>query len=513
MPAKRIAMRKIREILRLRLDAGLSLRQIRASTKVSLGAIQKLLARADELGLSWPLPGDLDDPALARLFYPGADTRASRRYQVPDWATVHQQLKRKGVTKQLVWEEYTQLYPNRCYSYSQFCERYARWRARQKRSMRQSHRAGEKCFVDYCGQTVPVVHPDTGEVREAQVFVGVLGASNYTYAEATWSQSLPDWLASHVRMLAYFGGSPAVLVPDNLKSAVSRACRYDPQLNPSYQQLAEHYQLAVVPARPYKPKDKAKAEVAVQVVERWILARLRHHTFFSLAEVNQCLRALLDELNAKPFKQLPGNRRQAFEHLDQPALRALPRQPYQYVDIKSAKVNIDYHVAYERHHYSVPHQYVGETLELHAGAQRITVYYRQRSVASHARRFYPGTTTEPAHMPKRHHKQQQWTPGRLKNWARHIGPQTLQWVAAQLESRDHPEQAYRVCLGLLNLARTYPGHRLEAACALANQQGLRRLKQLQSVLRSNRDRLREDSAPSTGLAPDHDNIRGPNHFH
>ena len=313
-------MRKIRDILRLRYAAGLSIRQIKESTKASIGAIQKLLTKAAELGLSWPLPDELDDNQLAQLFYPGADTATSSRYQLPEWSVIHQELKRKGMTKQLLWEEYTQQYPNRCYSYSQFCERYRHWCTAQKRSMRQTHKAGEKCFVDYCGPTLPVINATTGEVRDAQVFVGVLGASNYTYAEATWSQSLPDWLGSHVRMLEFFGGCSELVIPDNLRSGVSKACRYDPELNPSYQQLAEHYQLAVVPARPYKPKDKAKAEVGVQIVERWILARLRRHSFFSLAELNQCIRALLDELNLKPFKQLPGNRQQAFEQLDKPAL-------------------------------------------------------------------------------------------------------------------------------------------------------------------------------------------------
>jgi transposase len=288
MATKRITMRKIRDVLRLRLAAGLSIRQIRASTKLSVGAIQKLLMKTEALGLSWPLPGELDDLHLARLFYPTADTRVSSRYQVPDWPAIHQELKRKGVTKQLLWEEYSECYPTRCYSYSQFCERYNRWCRRQKRSMRQIHKAGEKCFVDYCGQSVPVVCASTGEVRQAQVFVAVLGASNYTYAEATLTQTLPDWLGSHVRAFEYFGGTSEIVVPDNLKSGVSKACRYDPELNPSYQQLAEHYRLAVVPARPYKPRDKAKVEAAVQLVERWILARLRHHTFFSLGELNQC---------------------------------------------------------------------------------------------------------------------------------------------------------------------------------------------------------------------------------
>ena len=513
MSKKRTAMRKIREILRLRLAADLSIRQIKASTKVSVGAIQKLLTRADTLGLTWPLPPEMDDNQLARLFYPGADTRVTARHQIPDWPAIHQELKHKGITKQLLWEEYSQHYPNRCYSYSQFCDRYSHWRGRQKRSMRQIHKAGEKCFVDYCGPTVPIICGATGEIHPTQIFVAVLGASNYTYAEATRTQSLPDWLDSHVRALEYFEGSTAIVVPDNLRSGVTRACRYDPDINASYQQWAEHYQVAVVPARPYKPKDKAKAEVAVQIVERWILARLRHHSFFSLAELNQCIRALLDDLNQKPFKQLPGNRRLAGDQRDKPALRPLPRHSYRYVDIKPVKVNIDYHVQYQVRHYSVPHQYVGETLELHAGENLVTLYFRQQPVATHPRSYQPGATTEPAHMPKRHQKHQKWTPGRLKNWAQDIGPQTLNWVTLQLDTRAHPEQAYRVCLGLLNLSREYPHERLDAACRIANREGLLRLKQIKSILRSHRDPLHEQLTLETTLPQDHENIRGSKNFH
>ena len=513
MAAPRITMRKIKDILRLRFVAGLSIRQISSSTKTSVGAIQKLLARAKKLGLSWPLPEELDDNQLDQLFYPAADTRASSRYQVPEWPVIHQELKRKEMTKQLLWEEYVQQYPNRCYSYSQFCDRYRHWRGQQKRSMRQTHKVGEKCFVDYCGPTIPIINASTGEIRGAQVFVGVLGASNYTFAEATHTQSLPDWLGSHVRMFEFFGGCSELVIPDNLRSGVSKACRYDPDLNASYQQLAEHYQLAVVPARPYKPKDKAKAEVGVQIVERWILARLRRHSFFSLAEVNQCIRALLDELNQKPFKQLPGNRLQAFEQLDKPTLRPLPAHPYRYVEIKPVKVNIDYHVQHQKHHYSVPHQYVGETLELHASDTLITLYFRQRQVASHPRKHRPGTTTETAHMPQRHQKHQQWTPGRLKNWAKDIGPEVLRWVDAQLKSKAHPEQAYRVCLGLLNLSREYPVQRLNAACKIANREGLMRLKQIKSILKSNRDKLPEQLDLHVELSQDHENIRGPQNFH
>lgn len=509
-------MRKIREILRLRWSAGLSIRQINASTKVSLGAIQKLLRRAEGLDLGWPLPPDLDDAGLARLFYPGADTSVSSRYQAPDWPTVHQELKRKGVTKLLLWEEYTEQYPNRCYSYSQFCERYRRWQRAQKRSMRQQHKAGDKCFVDYCGQTVPIIDRHSGEIRHAEVFVGVLGASNYTFAEATWSQTLPDWLGSHVRMLEYFGGCPQLIVPDNLKSAINRACRYDPDVNASYQQLAAHYGVAVLAARPVKPKDKAKVEVAVQVVERWILARLRHHTFFSLAELNQCLRALLADLNAKPFKQLPGNRREAFERIDRPALAPLPTHPYEYVAIKTVKVNVDYHVAFENHYYSVPHELVGEALEIHAGAQLVKVYFQgKRQVACHARSDRPGMTTVAAHMPLRHRKHHEWTPGRIKQWAKDIGPNVLVWVQDRFEEREHPEQAYRVCLGLLNLSRQYAVVRIDAACRIANQFNMSRLKQIKSILQTRRDQLPEqiDLDIESELPQDHENIRGPRHYH
>ena len=458
-------------------------------------------------------PDELDDNQLARLFYPHADTRASTRRVVPDWPTIHQELKKIGVTRQLCWEEYAQQFPNRCYSYSQFCDRYRHWLSLQKRSMRQTHQAGEKVFVDYCGPTVPIIDARTGEIRQAQIFVAVLGASNYTYAESTWTQALPDWLMSHVRLFQYLGGCPSIVVPDNLRAAVSKACRYDPDLNPSYQQLAAHYQVAVVPARPYKPKDKSKAELAVQVVERWILARLRHETFFSLGELNQRIRILLDALNQKPFKQLPGNRLQAFETLDKPALHPLPKQAYRYVAIKTVKVNIDYHVQYEKHHYSVPHQYVGERLELHASDSLITLYFRQNKVTSHSRKSFPGTTTEPAHMPKRHHKHQQWTPGRLKNWAKGIGADVLIWVDRQLRIKAHPEQAYRVCLGLLNLSRQYPPQRLNRACQIANREQLTRLKQIKSILKANRDTLPETPPVQTHLPQHHENIRGPKHYH
>ena len=507
-------MRNLREILRLRLQAGLSLRQIKNSQRVSLGAVQKIVSQAEAQGLNWSTIDQLGDEQLASRFYPESDTRTSSAFQLPDWVMVHQELKRKGVTKHLLWEEYTQAYPNSSYSYPQYCFLYQQWAKKQRRSMRQIHKAGDKLFVDYAGQTVPIVDGETGEIRHAQIFVAVLGASNYTFCEATWTQSLPDWLGSHARAFAFLGGVPRLIVPDNLKSGVSKPCRYDPDINRNYQQLAAHYGVAIMPARPYKPQDKAKAEVGVQIIERWILARLRHQTFFSLAELNQCIQSLLVGVNNKPFKQLKGSRQLWFESLDRPALQALPKQPYQYTDIKTVKVNVDYHIQYDQHLYSVPHHLVGEKLELHAKDQLIELYFQHQRVTSHARRYLPGTTTLAEHMPVRHEKHHQWSAGRLMNWARDIGDDVLVWVKTQLQKKQHEQQAYRVCLGLLNLSRQYPADRLNKACAIANKNQLYRLKQIKSILHSNQDQLVTESSEQLPLLPQaHENIRGPESFH
>jgi transposase len=514
MPTKRISMRQLRELLRLRLHAGLSMRQIKDSLRVSLGVVQKVISTAKTQELDWAAIEPLDDQQLAQLFYPKSDNRPSNQLQLPDWAEVHQELRSPEVTKHLLWEEYTQAYPNRSYSYPQYCYLYQSWAKKQKRSMRQIHKAGDKLFVDYAGKTMPVVNGETGETRNAQIFVAVLGASNYIFSEATWTQSLPDWLGSHVRALEFIGGAPKLIVPDNLKSGVTKACRYDPDVNPSYQQLSAHYGVAIMPARPYKPKDKAKAEVGVQIIERWILACLRHQTFFSLAELNHSISALLVKVNNKPFKQLTGTRQQWFESLDKPALSPLPKQAYQYTDIKTVKVNIDYHIQYDQHLYSVPHHLVGEKIELHAKEQLIELYFHNQRVFSHVRKYRPGTTTVAEHMPTRHQKHHQWNAGRLMNWAKDIGDEVLVWVQAQLKQKQHEQQAYRVCLGLLNLSKKYPVKRINSACTIANKSGLYKLKQIKSILQSNQDQLVTESQEQLPLLPqDHENIRGPKVFH
>ena len=421
MAARPITMRKLKEVMRLKFQAHLSHRQIARSLGVSSGTVSTYARKMIEAGLSWPLPADVDDTALeARVF----DAPVSRGRAVvkrePEFPTIHQELKRKGVTLQLLWEEYQDGLPVEvAYSYSQFCVRYRTWRGQLKRSMRQVHRAGEKVFVDYAGPTVEVIDSRTGEVRQAAIFVAVLGASSYTYAEATWTQTLPDWCGSHARAFEFFGGVPELVVPDNLRSAVSKACRYEPDLNPTYAQMAAYFGVAVLPARPRKPKDKAKAEVGVQIVERWILARLRHHTFFSLSELNAAMAKLLNDLNQRPFKRLPGSRCEAFERLDRGALQPLPASPYLYTEVKKAKVYIDYHIELDGHYYSVPHNLVGKHVETHASASAVVVLHRGQRAAAHPRSWHRGGfTTLAEHMPKAHRKHAQWwqveTPGRFK---------------------------------------------------------------------------------------------------
>lgn len=501
-------MRTIKEVLRLKHAAQLSHRQIAGSLKISIGVVTKYLAAAERAQLRWPLPEAMDDLALSHALWPQSAPPAIKRLAALDFSDIHLQLKHKGVTRQLLWEEYAATHPEG-YGYTQFCVLYRDWRSRLKLSMRQTHRAGEKLFVDYCGPTVPIVNLVTGEVREAQVFVAVLGASNYTYAEATATQSLPDWISSHVRAFAFFGGVPQLVIPDNLKSGVTRACRYEPLLNTSYAEMLAHYGTAAMPARPYKPRDKAKVEVGVQVVERWILARLRHHTFFSLFDLNLTLRTLLTALNTRPFKKLPGTRHSQFESLDRPALLPLPSQPYEYAEWKRARVNLDYHVEVDGHYYSVPHSLVKREIEVRLTASGVEFFHGSKRVAVHARSSLRGAhSTQADHMPKAHRAHLEWTPGRFLTWAIEIGPQTRDLVRHLLEQKSHPEQGYRSCLGLLGLSRRYGKDRLEAACqrALALSSPTRR--SVLSILRRGLDQVPLPDEERTSTLPAHHNVRG-----
>ena len=420
------------------------------------------------------------------------------------------------MTLQLLWEEYRDAHGEHAYRYAQFCVLYRRYRDSLARSMRQVHRAGEKLFIDYSGDKATVIDAASGEVRSAEIFVAVMGASKYTYAEATWTQSLPDWIGSHIRCLEYLGAVPALLVPDNLKSAIKQACRYEPQATSTYQDLASHYGTAILPARPYQPRDKATVEMSVLVVQRWILARLRNRQFFSLAELNAAIGELLAGLNTRTFKKLPGSRAGMFQSLDQPAMKPLPPTRYEYAEWAKARVNIDYHIELERHYYSVPHALVHQQVMTRATASTVECFFKGRRVAAHPRSYARGAhSTIPEHMPEAHRRHREWTPARLLSWAEKLGPATRAVVRWQLEHRPHPEQGYRACLGLLNLAKTYGEQRLEGACRRALAIGSPTRKRVLAILQAKLDEHPElfaaAEAPATA-ALEHANVRGADYF-
>ena len=512
MPTLTIPMRKIREILRLHHEAGLSYSQIGRALGLSKGVVGKYVGLCRASGVGWPLPDDVDDAALeARLF---STARPDSQFVLPDYAWVHQELKRKGVTLQLLWEEYSRGCAKRPLRYTAFCVHYRGWASKLRRSMRQVHHAGEKLFIDYAGPSIPVVCPETGEIRPAWLFVAVLGASNYTYAEATWSQAKSDWIGAQAHALAYIGGVPELLVPDNPKALITQASRYEPEPNRTYEEFAAHYGTAILPARPRKPRDKAKVEAGVLVAERWILARLRHHRFFSLAELNGAIAPLLEQLNLRPFKKLPGCRRSAFETLDRPVLKPLPLTAYEYAEWKRQTLWVDYHVEVDDHYYSAPHPLVGQKLDIRITRTRVEAWFKNTRVANHARSYRRGHTTLPEHMPKSHRAHLEWSPGRLLNWGLSIGPRTRDLVKWQLENRRHPEQGYRSCLGLLNLAKRYGPVRLEGACQRALAIASPTYQSVSSILKNGLDQQAErvSDDPQTSL-PLHENVRGPSYYH
>ena len=512
MPTTRIPMRQIITIMRLKYEAKLSNEKVARACGVSKGVVSKYLHLAAARGLAWPLPEDTDEAQLERLLFPA--TQKPSRFAKPDYFQVHQELKRKGVTLQLLWAEHVAVHEDRAYRYSQYCHHYRQWRKKQRRSMRQIHRAGEKTFIDYCGPTVPIICRNTGEIRRAQIFVAVLGASSYTFAEATWTQSLPDWIASHQRAFQFFGGVTELQIPDNLRAGVTDANRYTPVINETYAEMAAHYQTAVLPARPRKPKDKAKAEVAVQIVERWILARLRHHTFFSLPELNQAIAELLPDLNERHFQGQEVSRRDLYEQLDAPVLKPLPVSPYGYAEWRKARPGIDYHVSVAKRFYSVPHALVGQTLDVRLTAETVEVLHKGNRVAVHPRQGPQLYSTLVEHMPSSHRAHREWSPGRFLNWAQDIGPCTRQVVQQQLENRPHPEHGYRACLGLLNLARRYSKSRLEKACERALAIRSINYQSIASILKQGLDQqaLEGDEHLQDDL-PLHDNVRGADYYH
>ena len=508
MARARLSMRKIREVLRLK-ASGLSSRAIARVCLIGKETVREYLGRATEAGLTWPLPEGMTEEEIERRLFPQVPVSV-RKEAEPDWADVHRELRKKGVTRQLLWEEYRRD-ALRGYHYSQFCERYLRWTKALQPVLRMTHKAGEKMFVDYAGMSVPYMDRETGEAREAEVFVAALGASSLTYAEAQASQELANWVGGHVRAFDYFGGVPEAVVPDNTKTGVSSACFYEPELNPTYQALAEYYGAVVLPTRVKHPKDKAKAETGVKVVET-LLAGLRKRQFFGLEEINDSLRPRLEELNGRVMEHLGKSRRELYEELDRPALRPLPAEPFEMAEWIRARVNIDYHVTYAKHHYSVPYRYLRKEVEVRATARTVEIFYKGERIASHVRSDKPyDYTTLAEHRPESHRAYLEWNPGRFIRWAESAGPFTAEMVRRIMESRPHPEQGYRASLGLMRLGTHYGNERLEAACERALRFDLVSFRGVRNILEGGFDRVKKEE-PARGPEKPHGNLRGPGYY-
>lgn len=520
MSQERLKMKKIRDVLRLHFECQLSNRSIARALNISTTTVGSYIKSAQESQKPWSDMCNLDDPDLMQHLeiYCRQLKTSSKKHHI-DCSQMHTQLKRKGITRELLHEEYLKsTLPSKSISYSEFCRQYRNFKRSLKPSMRQNHIAGEKTFVDYAGPTVAINNAKTGEIRQAVIFVGVLGASNFTFAEATFTRSLPDWIGSHVRMFDYFGGVTELVIPDNEKSGVTKACYYDPEVNPNYTALAAHYGTAILPARPYHPKDKAKAEVGVQVVERWILARLRHQKFFTLVALNQAIAELLEVLNDKPFKKLPGSRRLAYEGLDKPALKCLPKIKYEHKVIKKAHVNLDYHIEVAQHYYSVPHHYIGKCVEYQLAENSVAIFCQGQRIAYHVRSNdigQPTTLTE--HMPHAHLQHQQWTPQKFLSWGETVGVHTTKIAEYLIKHKANPECCYRIHLGFLKLAKRFSKPRLEEACQYAITHQLQSYTQVKSILETQSDQAPLTAANDSNAGQAlpvcrHRNLRGSTYY-
>lgn len=514
MPLKKnqgqeIGMRHIREVLRLGLSCGVSSRDIGHSLKIAHSTARKYLKAAKGLSMDWTKISEMTDEQIAVMVQARPPRNVAK--PLPDFQQIHQDLKKPGVTLTLLWEEYKTRHPDG-YQLSQFYQLYHAFAQTLRVTLRQTYTAGEVMFVDYAGQTVPIHDRDTGRVWQAEIFVAVLGASNYAFAEATADQGLESWVGSHVRAFTYFEGVPGKVVPDNLKAGVNKACRYEPEINRAYADVIAHYGTAVIPARARKPQDKAKVEAGVQLVERWILAALRNHKFFSLAELNEAIKELLVKLNDRPFQKLPGSRRSVYEELEKPALKPLPATKFEFAHWKKARVNIDYHIELEGHYYSVPYQLVRQEVLVRCTAATVEILHKSQRVASHARDDRRGRhSTIAAHMPKSHQEYLSWTPSRIVGVAQNIGPETAALVNEIMTTRQHPEQGYRACLGIIRLAKVYSNERLEAACTRGRKIGARSYTSIASILKAGLDQ-KPAIADIKTVNVTHENIRGAGYY-
>jgi len=507
----RLSMRKISEILRQRFELNRSYHDIAKSQNISKSTVYEYLVRANKAGISWPLPNEISEQELYdKLFLPVAQTVTSK--PLPDWEKVHRELRKKGMTLLLLWREYREIHSDGL-GYTRFCERYREFVKTITPVMRQAHNAGEKTFVDYAGMIVPWINPKTGEIHEAQIFVGCLGASQFMFVEATATQKIPDWIQSHVRMWEYFDGVSEIVVPDNLKSGVTKAHRYDPDINANYQHLSEHYGFAIVPARAAEPKDKAKVENAVGIAERQILAPMRHITFTSIGEINAVIKPRLDVLNKQSFQKMKTSRRELFESIDKPALKPLPLERYRYSEFINAKIHIDYHFVFDDHYYCVPYQYIHHPVQIRATSKTVECFYQGKRIAAHARSYVRyGYTTLKEHMPPAHLAHAEWSPERMKRWAKKIGQKTSEFIDHMIATRPFPQQAFRACLGLLRLGNQYGNDRLEKACVIALSVGATRYQQVESILKKRLDTLQNSHEQNDSVISDHENIRGSKYY-
>lgn len=508
-------MRKISEILRLKWGCELSRDAVARSCNISGSTVSEYLNRARIAGLSWPLPENIGEEELDRLLFPDSYRPQRVGRPMPDWNQVHADLSGKGVTLQLLWEEYREVEPEG-YGYTQFCEHYKRWAGKLNPVLRLNHKAGEKCFVDYSGTKLHVVDRDTGEINDAELFVGVVGVGSLIYAEAHLSQTIPHWIGAHVRMFNAFGGVSQVLVPDNLKSGVKDPCFYEPDLNPSYLDFANHYGLAVIPARVRKPKDKAKVENGVLIALRWVIARLRNQTFFSMEELNEAIRKQVEAINNRKMRGVKKSRRELFEEIDKPALQPLPQPAYEFSILKHAKVGIDYHVQFDDHFYSVPFTLLKEPVMVRATERAVEILHKGKRVASHVRQYGCRNrySTIPEHRPPSHRYFMEWSPERFARWSDRIGPHTRQFIEGRLASRQHPEQSFRQCLGILKLAEKYSPERLETACAKALAIGITSYKRIREMLQNGVEKI-DSGQQVLGFSPTatHINVRGTTYYH
>ncbi|MCP4722762.1 MAG: IS21 family transposase [Desulfobacteraceae bacterium] len=517
MPKKRLSMRKIKDVLRLKFESGLSNRNIGRSLKITHRTVGEYLQRFSAAGLSWPLSEEMDETFLKERLFPEQPAPCeANSQQMPDMKYLHKELRRKGVTLYMLWEEYRAQDPQG-YSSTQFYHHYRQWAGKLHPVMRQEHKAGEKVYVDYAGKKPEIVNPHTGEITEVEIFIGALGASSYTYAEVTRTQSLPDWCYSHIRMLEFFGAAPEIVVPDNLKSGVTKACRYEPDLNPTYQDLCDYYGLAVVPARKKAPKDKAKVESAVRIAEKKILGELRDQIFFSLAELSLAVAKKVEEINTEEFQKLDVSRKELFEQLDRPVMRPLPVVRYEYGEWKNLKVNIDYHVDADFNYYSVHYSLIQKQVDVRLTWSTVEIWFKGRRVASHARYLsVKGKySTLEEHRPKSHREYMAWTPERILAWGKKTGPWTSTLMEKVMAARKHPEQGYRSCLGILRLAQKFTPERLEKACHRAVIIRGHSYKSVKSILERGLDSqpLPEQKAPQQESLPLlHYNIRGKNYY-